>query len=264
MEFAEVRPYQPGDDVRTIDWRVTARMQKPYTKLFQEERERPVFILVDQRSGMFFGSQQQFKSVFAAKLATCIAWAAQGNQDRVGALIFGDQEQADLRAKRSQHVVLDFIHKLSQTNQLLNSPIAKTKQISLQTMLTETNRVIRPGSLVFLLSDFHDFNADCIPLLSTMAKRSDVKVFQIYDQLEQHLPEKSMLAVSDGQNKLLLDTASVGAQFEALFAKRQSMLAQSCLNSGARCFDASTHHVLETYVSDVFAGSRRSHNTSAA
>jgi len=88
MEFSEVRHYQPGDDIRNIDWRVTARTQETYTKLFQEEKERPVYLLVDQRQPMFFGSKLQFKSVLAAKAAAAIAWTAFANRDRLGAIIW--------------------------------------------------------------------------------------------------------------------------------------------------------------------------------
>ena len=124
MDFEEVRLYQAGDDVRSIDWRVTARTQVPHTKVYREERERPVFVLVDQRSPMFFGSQQCFKSVLAAHIGTNLAWAALGNSDRVGGLIFGDTQQRDIRPRRSKHAVLELLHHLQDFNRQLHTPIA--------------------------------------------------------------------------------------------------------------------------------------------
>merc|ERR1711916_149956 len=125
MEFEEVRVYQPGDDIRTIDWRVTARTQVAHTKLFQEEREKPVLLVVDQRSNMFFGSQRCFKSVYAAHIAATLGWAAIYQNDRVGALVFGDDQQRDVRPKRSKHAQLSFLQQLVEFNHKLISPVPK-------------------------------------------------------------------------------------------------------------------------------------------
>ena len=203
MEFSEVRPYQPGDDIRNIDWRVTARTQQTYTKLFQEERERPVYLLVDQRSSMFFGSQTQFKSVYAAKLAALIGWAALLNNDRLGALIFSDTEQTDSRARRGKHAVLAMLHQLQSYNEALNTPLSNTVKNSLVDMLTDVRRVAKPGSSVFILSDFHDYGEDCAEPLSMLARHCDVTAIQLYDTLESELPSAAnYLTLSDGKQKI--------------------------------------------------------------
>ena len=106
IEFEEVRNYQPGDDIRSIDWRVTARTGSAHTKLFQEERERPVLVAVDQRSNMFFGSSHCFKSVLAAQLAGLLAWSALDAGDRVGGLVFNGATHRELRPRRSRKAVL--------------------------------------------------------------------------------------------------------------------------------------------------------------
>ena len=103
IDFEEVRGYQPGDDIRTIDWRVTARTGSAHTKLFREERERPVLLVVDQRNSMFFGSQHCFKSVLAAQLASLLAWSALNNGDRVGGLVFNDNQHREFRPRRSRN-----------------------------------------------------------------------------------------------------------------------------------------------------------------
>lgn len=256
MEFAEVRPYQPGDDVRTIDWRVTARMQSPYTKLFQEERERPIFVLVDQRSPMFFGSQTQFKSVFAAKLAAMIAWTAHAHNDRIGALIFSDGVQHDIRAKRSKHAVLDLIHQLASANTALTSPVPVDTETSVFTMLTEANRIIKPGSLVFLISDFHDFTTESTRMLSALAKRSDVRLFHVYDQLEQKLPAVSNILISNKKQRLALDVRKMGAQFERQFELHQQQIRQACANAGVQFINAPCQHNLAQFATDIFANGR--------
>ena len=118
MDFDQVRIYQPGDDVRTIDWRVTARTQTPHTKIFIEERERPVLIIGDLRSGMFFGSQR-LKSVIACEVSAALAWAGLAANDRAGGLIFGPQAQLDIKSRRSHHAVLEFIHGLQEFSSAL-------------------------------------------------------------------------------------------------------------------------------------------------
>lgn len=257
MEFSEVRPYQPGDDIRTIDWRVTARVQAPYTKLFQEERERPIFVMVDQRSPMFFGSQICFKSVFAAQLTAIVAWIAQNNSDRIGALLFGDKDQGDIRARRGQHAVLDLMHQLVAFNRRLQSPVAMEGGISLRDMLTETSRVARPGSLVILLSDFHDFTADCGEPLSHLAKRSDVMALHIYDLLERRLPNTGRLAISNGVDRLTLNVGAVSEPFEDAFDHRQHQLRQSCSNTGVQYVHAPMSQAVEPFAQDLFSPRRK-------
>lgn len=252
MEFAEVRPYQAGDDIRTIDWRVTARVQSPYTKLFQEERERPVFVLVDQRAPMFFGSSHVFKSVFAAKLAGVIAWTASANNDRIGALVFGDNAQKDIRARRGKHAVLDLLNRLNDFNQRLQSPIASSDYTSMQTMLTEAGRVVRPGSLVILLSDFHDLDASCREPLNVLSKRSDVMAVHIHDALEQQLPPLQQFNVSNGHERLSVQVRQCAQAFSAAFDKRQQQLQQTFTNSRVQYAHAPINQDFEGFVRDLF------------
>lgn len=257
MEFAEVRPYQPGDDIRTIDWRVTARVQSPYTKLFQEERERPIFVMVDQRSPMFFGSQTCFKSVFAAHIAAVVAWIANNNSDRIGALLFGDTNQGDIRAKRSKHAVLDLLHQLVEFSCALTGPAPQETGTTLLDMLTETSRIARPGSLVILVSDFHDFGPACREPLSQLAKRSDVMAIHVYDPLEKQLPRAGRLAISNGLERLTLDVASVAEPFESAFQQHQNELRQSCNNTGVQYVHAPVNQPLEGFVRDLFSPRRK-------
>ncbi|BFM06961.1 DUF58 domain-containing protein [Halioxenophilus aromaticivorans] len=254
MEFEEVRVYQPGDDIRTIDWRVTARTQVTHTKLFQEEREKPVLLVVDQRSTMFFGSQQCFKSVYAAHLATTLGWAALHQNDRIGALIFGDNEQKDLRPRRSKHAQLNLIHEIIAFNHALTSPVAQQQAQSLQELLTDALRVAKPGTKVFILSDFHDFSEDCEKSLHLLARHNDVALFQIYDQLERSWPQASQLYVSNGKEQMRVDgkAKDFHKRYEQQFQQRRTAL-QNCANRLAiSLIDACVQHDPDRLLTSLF------------
>jgi len=188
MEFEEVRVYHPGDDIRNIDWRVTARTRVPHTKLFREERDRPTFIIIDQRSSLFFGSHRCFKSVLAARLAVLLAWAGLGNNDRVGGLVVGDQHYQDIKPKRSKHAVLELIHQITGYNQLLKAPYAPQAQVTLQSILKDARRLAKPGSALYIVSDFHDFDTPCEEQLHSLARHTDTSLLHVLDPLEHHLP----------------------------------------------------------------------------
>ncbi|MFL0809536.1 MAG: DUF58 domain-containing protein [Agarilytica sp.] len=258
MEFAEVRPYQAGDDIRNIDWRVTARTQKPYTKLFQEERERPVYILVDQRSPMFFGSVAQFKSVFAAKLATIVSWAAMQNNDRIGALIFSDKDQTDSRPRRGKHAALGIIHDLVAFNQQLKSP-NNASENSMAEMLQVIRRVAKPGSAVFVISDFHDFSEDCEEPLAVLARHCNVTALHVYDALEQQLPSHHFLTVTDGQHRLNIAGQSqhFSQRYKANFADLRSQLKTVCNQYAVNFASLSVEESLSSLVQDLFCSRRQ-------
>ena len=204
IDFEEVRLYQPGDDVRTIDWRVTARTQVPHTKIFREERERPVFVVVDQRSPMFFGSRTCFKSVLATHIAGTLAWAALNQSDRIGGLIFGDHNQRDVRARRSKHAALELLHQMHDYNRELATLVPDEAISSLDTLLADVRRVAKPGSAVFVISDFHDFDPRCEQQLFELARHTDVTLMHVYDPLERELSSNHFLTVSDGEERLQL------------------------------------------------------------
>lgn len=218
MEFAEVRHYQAGDDIRNIDWRVTARTQETYTKLFQEEKERPVYILVDQRNTMFFGSRLQFKSVLAARLASVIAWSAFHNKDKLGALIFGNQSQSDLRPKQGRYRLFQFVQELSTFNQSLLENNAQTEDSkaksaagekqSITSMVQELQRVAKPGSLVFLISDFHDFDKASFKALTLLSRHNELELIQISDPFESSLPKSGRLPLWSRQKRVVVNSAS--------------------------------------------------------
>lgn len=200
MEFEEVRRYQPGDDIRTIDWKVSARAQGVFTKLFCEERERPCHILVDQRDSLYFGSELQFKSVLAAEVAIALSWAALAGGDRVGGQIISVEGEQDFRSLRNKQSVLRFTHKLNAANQLLTKRSAKNKAPSMTTSLEDCRRIARPGTAIFVISDFADFSSETAKALSDLGKHADLTLMNITDPLEEELAVQGVMPISDGVN----------------------------------------------------------------
>ncbi len=208
MEFEEVRHYQPGDDIRSIDWRVSARTGKTHTKLYSEERERPVYVIVDQRSTMFFGSQQRFKSVMAAEVAAYIAWAALSSSDRIGAQVFTDHQTFDVRARRNRQAVLTLLHNIQSCNQSLPLKPTAEPKLSLADILEQTRRIIRPGSSIFIISDCHDIHQGAAKHLRLLRQHNDINIIHVNDPLEVAFPTNlstQSAIISDGENTTDID-----------------------------------------------------------
>lgn len=184
LEFEEVRPYVPGDDARTIDWRVTARRGKPHTKLFREERERPVWIVADIHPGLFFGSRRQFKSAVLLQSAALMAWAAALGGDRVGAVIaHGGAIPYILPPRGREAGVLPILQALVESQPRAPGVPVHT---GLQTALAILRPLLQPGSLVLLLSDFAQVDAPLQDMLSGIARQNDCRLLWLTDPLERN------------------------------------------------------------------------------
>ena len=184
LEFEEVRPYVPGDDARTIDWRVTARRGKPHTKLFREERERPVWIVADLHSGLFFGSKRQFKSAVLLQAAALLAWVAALGGDRVGAIIVDGSAAPHILPPRGREAgVLPILQALVEGQP--RAPDAPV-QTGLQTALTTLRPLLQPGSLVLLLSDFAQVAPPLQDMLAGIARQNDCRLLWLTDPLERN------------------------------------------------------------------------------
>lgn len=258
MDFEEVRLYQAGDDVRSIDWRVTARTQVPHTKLYREERERPVFVLVDQRAPMFFGSQRCFKSVLAAHIGANLAWAALSNSDRIGGLVFGDTHQRDIRPRRSKHAVLEFLHQLQEFNQQLRSPIAPSEAKTLSLFFSDARRIAKPGCALFIVSDFHDYDQACEQQLFELARHTDVTLIHVFDPLEKHLQSNSRLSVSDGISRLQLPTDDARFQqaYQTAYTSHLDFLTRSTKRLGIPLLSYATTDNVQQLLRDRFAAKK--------
>jgi len=230
IDFEEFRPYQAGDDIRLIDWRVTARTSKPFTKVFREERERPVIIAVDQTHNMFFGSQTAFKSVLAAQAAAVFCWLAIDNGDRVGGLVFSDVDSSLVRPKRSRRSALHLLNQVYQYNQKLQevkSPEALVPtdpgfQPGLAHALGQIRRITKPGSTLYVISDFVTMDEKALQYLNQLSRHNNVVCCFVYDALEETLPVPGMYSITDGGRKGSLNTHNpkARARYRELFQER--------------------------------------------
>lgn len=209
MDYQESRVYQAGDDIRNMDWRVTARAGKPHTKLYQEERERPVVFVVDFNPSMFFGSVNSLKSVLAAKVASLIAWSVAAKGDRIGGLIINSSHH-ELAPKTGKRGVLQLIRELVIHSDPENCLRASdtTKHTHMNDELKRLRRLAKPGSLVFLISDFYDIDEKTAAHLQQISRHNDIQAIQIVDPLELTPPPPDHYAVTDGKSSGVVNTKS--------------------------------------------------------
>lgn len=205
MNFEEVRAYQPGDDIRTIDWRVTARRSKPHTKVFREERERPVIILLDQSHSLFFGSQLNFKSVTACEIASLLAWASLFHGDRIGGIIFNGNDRCTLRPQSSKTLVVHFLKQAELFNKQLHANSMPTQGYLAESLL-HARRVSHPGTQLLIISDFRDMDNLALKQLAKLRRHCEIIAFQVSDPLEKELPKPSCYVITNGVHRYTLDT----------------------------------------------------------
>ena len=256
IDFEEVRSYQPGDDIRSIDWRVTARTGKAHTRLFREERERPVLLAVDQRSPMFFGSRHCCKSVLAAQLGALLSWAALQGGDRLGGLICADQSHREIRPRRSRRAVLGLLSALSDCNRQLPQAAAE-RPLQFADILLELRRIARPGSAIFIISDFHDALTDAaLEQLHLLSRHLEITALHCSDPLEQALPTAGRYVVSDGRARTQLHTGSAHLReaFRARYAAQLEALRQACGRLGIPVIEACTAQSPLALLQSCYAG----------
>ena len=206
MEYDESRLYQAGDDIRNIDWRVTARTGKAHTKLFCEERERPVHIWVDFRAPMFFATRGKFKAVIAAELACLFAWTANRQSDRVGGVVFSDSVHHELKPQRGKSAVLRLIKHMVEHPAWQQNDVNEDEQQGMLHSLINLRRMTRPGSLVILLSDFRGFDEESRSHLIRLRQHNELIMVHVYDWLEAFLPPSGNYRIRNGEQELVFDT----------------------------------------------------------
>jgi uncharacterized protein (DUF58 family) len=242
IDFEEVRAYQPGDDIRTIDWRVTARTGTAHTKMFREERERQVLVCVDQRSSMFFGSRFCCKSVLAARIAALVSWAALQRGDRLGGLVFSEAEHREVRPRRSRRSVLGLLSAIAEMNTSLPLPPQRSP-LDFADMLVELRRIARPGSSLFLVSDFSGAQTEnAMEHMYSLARRMEITALHCSDALERELPGAGSYAVTDGESRAQLFTGDSGLRdaFAGRYRQQLDTLRQSLGRLGVPLIEAST------------------------
>jgi len=221
LAFEELRHYNQGDDVRTIDWRATARLRSTYVRVYSEERERPVLLVVDQRRPMFFGSRRAMKSVTAAELAALGAWRVLRTGDRVGGIVFNDAEIVDIRPQRSQTQVLRMLHEVARLNHALAEKEAPVGTVTLNRALEAAQRRANHDHLVVLISDFDGADEETQRLATSIAAHNDMLAVAIYDPLGAALqPQPGMFAEAGGERVPLPPEAGFPAAFRRAFSER--------------------------------------------
>ena len=245
VDFAEVRLYQPGDDVRSIDWRVTARKAKPHTKVYREERERPTLIVVDQSRAMFFGSRVRMKSVAAAECAALLAWHSVDAGDRVGGLVYDDATEYAFKPFRSARAVVRLLSQIGHSNAALRGSVAAgaPRGRRLPMVLEHIVRVARNGHRVYLISDFLGFDDADERQLKRIARHNSVALIHISDPLEQELPPPDRYTVTDGAVRSVLSTADARArqQYRDEFLAHTSALEAACHATRSQFIKLSTN-----------------------
>ncbi|YCI04922.1 DUF58 domain-containing protein [Ensifer sp. D2-11] len=199
LSFEELRTYMPGDDIRTIDWRVTARTGQPFVRVYNEEKDRPALIIVDQRTNMFFGSRRSMKSVAAAEVAALCAWRVMALGDRVGGVVFNDLEQEAIRPHRSRGAVIRFAETISiQNNALSAGSDIERSPGQLNAVLGKVAALARHDHLIIVVSDFDGHGPATRDLLLRMSVANDVIAVLVYDPFLLDLPHQGEMVVSGG------------------------------------------------------------------
>ena len=238
MEFDESRIYQAGDDIRNMDWRVTARTGLAHTKVFREERERPILLWLDLNASMMFATRNKFKSIIAAELASLIAWSAAKNNDRVGGLIFSSEEHIEIKPRRGKTAVLDFIGRCTKHSAWSNKPDSsnsdensqKTIKHNMAAAVSRLHKVTHPGSLIFMLSDFRDMDEKALSHIANISRNNDIILVCISDPIEANLPTSGSYRLTDGNKELQIQTSSktTRSEYHQQFINHTDQLEKFC------------------------------------
>jgi uncharacterized protein (DUF58 family) len=228
MTFSEVRPYQYGDDVRSIDWNVTARYNEPFIKVFEEERELTLLLMVDISGSEFFGTRKQFKRETLTEIAATLAFSAIQNNDKVGLVLFSDQVELYIPPKKGRSHVLRIIRELIEFQ-------PKSRKTNLQNAFEFLSGVMKKKAIVFVLSDFMDSGYE--KSLKIMAKKHDVTGIRVYDVVEKELPSLGLIPVEDNENGKIvwIDSSSrkVRQTYKASYLKNVDYFQSQFNRSGA-------------------------------
>ncbi len=228
MTFSEVRQYQYGDDIRSIDWNVTARYNEPFVKVFEEERELTMLLMVDISASEFFGTQLQTKKETLTEIAATLAFSAIQNNDKVGLILFTDQIELYIPSKKGKSHVLRIIRELIEYH-------PKSKKTNITQALEFLSSVMKKKAIVFMLSDFMDSTYE--KALKIVGKKHDLTGIRIYDKRESDIPNLGMLHVLDAETGKthLINTSSnkVRISYKAHYLKHKDYFKNAFTKTGA-------------------------------
>jgi uncharacterized protein (DUF58 family) len=249
MTFSEVRQYQYGDDVRNIDWNVTARYQEPFIKVFEEERELTMMLMVDVSGSEMFGTDNQFKNEIITEIAATLAFSATQNNDKIGLILFSDEVELYIPPKKGRSHVLRIIRELLEFQ-------PKSKQTDIAEALKFLSNVMKKKAIVFVLSDF--ISEDYKQTLKIVSGRHDVTGIRVYDKHEESIPNLGMVQMQDEESGelLLVNTASkkVRLNYGKYYRDKVNYYKDSFTKSGAGVIDC---RVDESYVKKLLGYFKR-------
>ncbi len=237
LEFEELRHYQAGDELRAIDWRVTARTGEAHTRVYREERERPTLLVIDQRQSMFFGSRCCFKSVQALHSSALLAWAALADGDRVGGLVLGSDGHHEIRPRRSRRSVLQLLDAGVTANARLRGHRRDPAAGTLAERLLDLRRIARPGTTVVLASDLGDWDGQADEHASRLARHCELIVLQISDRFERDGLPSGRFRLSDGERTVSVVAGDAAAP---AWQQRRDGLARRLRAIGVPLLDVDT------------------------
>jgi uncharacterized protein (DUF58 family) len=241
-----VRAYQPGDDVRTIDWRVTARKNTPHTKVFREERERLTLVVVDQSQSMFFGSKVRLKSVAAAEIAAYSAWQAFHHNDRVGGMIISNTSHVIRKPFRNVKSVARFLGDLTAANQALVRGAEHPPASHFEDALLQLRRLAHNNYRIYIISDFQPLGDHWRDAFRSLAQRNEVIALRVYDPLEMELPPADSYTVTDGRHRLQFHAGNrkLRSHYQARFQHETEQFRQTCEETAVNYRLIATHEPL--------------------
>ncbi len=241
MELEEIRSYAYGDDVRDMDWRVTARKGQPFTKLYAEERDREIYVLLDLSPSMVFGTKNELKSVAAAKIAALLGWMSLENKDRFGCLIFDGEENLFFKPQNSKANMMVVLKKISEiSKKILKRNTWPQNAQDKAVKLLQSN--IKSQAVVFVVSDFSDFGEKMRRSLATLAKKARVYAINVFDVLEEMPPQAGEYMAENSGERLVFDTKSKYFQkeYKAYFKDKRAKINDFCKRFGIRYVEIRT------------------------
>ncbi|MCG2461710.1 DUF58 domain-containing protein [Flavobacteriaceae bacterium F89] len=254
LDFEEARLYVIGDDIRNIDWRVTARTGKTHTKVFTEEKEKPAFIFVDQSATMGFGSTHKTKSVVAGELAAIAAYKILKRGDRIGGMVYKGADYDLIDPKRSRQHVLEFLEKIVKANHEIYEQPAFSFSESLRDVINKVQNIVTHDYLTIIISDFCRYDPDALKYYSLLAEHNDVILIKIYDPMEERLPkEKIALSNRVKQIQVGADNKKLQRELEEDFDSNYKNFKSEVEKYGITIFKINTVDPLEEQLIEFFS-----------
>ncbi len=257
MDFNQIRQYQFGDDIRSIDWKSSARLQKTYIKIYKEERQRPIFLLIDLNNSMLFASKTAFKSVIAARLATFFAFLACQFDDKIGAIIYTQNHHIEIKPKSPKRAINLLICSLVELHQTalmeIDNNDSKAHPNTLEFALSRLNRATKSDSLAIIISDFFNFDDKAQVWIQRLAKRNQVLLNFVYDPLEQAPPKADDYWVNAAGSTQKMDIGGKHNRqiYRDFFAHKLAFLTRFANNNKIELRQTSTTIDLKTMALDL-------------